>query len=112
MSKKAILAILDGWGIGTDSKVSAIDQANTPFIDSCYKNFPHTTLEASGIAVGLPFGQMGNSEVGHMNLGAGRVVYQNLVKLNIAVENATLGKENVITAAFDYALKNKKNIHL
>ena len=111
MSKKAILAILDGWGIGTDSKVSAIDQANTPFIDSCYKNFPHTTLEASGIAVGLPFGQMGNSEVGHMNLGAGRVVYQNLVKLNIAVENATLGKENVITAAFDYALKNNKNIH-
>ena len=111
MSKKAILAILDGWGIGTDSKVSAIDQANTPFIDSCYQNFPHTTLEASGIAVGLPFGQMGNSEVGHMNLGAGRVVYQNLVKLNIAVENATLGKENVITAAFDYALKNKKNIH-
>ena len=111
MSKKAILAILDGWGIGTDSKVSAIDQANTPFIDSCYKNFPHTTLEASGIAVGLPFGQMGNSEVGHMNLGAGRVVYQNLVKLNIAVENATLGKESVITAAFDYALKNKKNIH-
>ena len=108
MSKKAILAILDGWGIGTDSKVSAIDQANTPFIDSCYKNFPHTTLEASGIAVGLPFGQMGNSEVGHMNLGAGRVVYQNLVKLNIAVENATLGKENVITAAFDYALKLAK----
>lgn len=111
MSKKAILAILDGWGIGTDSKVSAIDQANTPFIDSCYKNFPHTTLEASGIAVGLPFGQMGNSEVGHMNLGAGRVVYQNLVKLNIAVENATLGKENVITAAFDYAVQNKKNVH-
>ena len=111
MSKKAILAILDGWGLGTDSKVSAIDQANTPFIDSCYRNFPHTTLEASGIAVGLPFGQMGNSEVGHMNLGAGRVVYQNLVKLNMAVENATLGKENVITAAFEYALANKKNVH-
>ena len=111
MSKKAILAILDGWGLGTDSKVSAIDQANTPFIDSCYRNFPHTTLEASGIAVGLPFGQMGNSEVGHMNLGAGRVVYQNLVKLNMAVENASLGKENVITAAFEYALTNKKNVH-
>jgi 2,3-bisphosphoglycerate-independent phosphoglycerate mutase len=111
MSKKAILAILDGWGLGTDSKVSAIDQANTPFIDSCYKNFPHTTLEASGIAVGLPFGQMGNSEVGHMNLGAGRVVYQNLVKLNLAVENATLGKENAITEAFEYALKNKKKVH-
>ncbi|WP_226064785.1 2,3-bisphosphoglycerate-independent phosphoglycerate mutase [Kaistella polysaccharea] len=111
MSKKAILAILDGWGLGTDPEVSAIAQANTPFIDSCYKNFPHTTLEASGIAVGLPFGQMGNSEVGHMNLGAGRVVYQNLVKLNMAVENATLGKENVITRAFEYALENKKQVH-
>ena len=111
MSKKAILAILDGWGLGTDSKVSAIAQANTPFIDSCYQNFPNTTLEASGTAVGLPFGQMGNSEVGHMNLGAGRVVYQNLVKLNMAVENATLGKENVITEAFNYALTHKKNIH-
>lgn len=111
MSKKAILAILDGWGLGTDPKVSAIAQANTPFMDSCFQNYPHTTLEASGIAVGLPFGQMGNSEVGHMNLGAGRVVYQNLVKLNMAVENATLGKENAITAAFDYALKNKKKVH-
>ena len=111
MSKKAILAILDGWGIGTDPKVSAIAQPSTPFIYSCYEKFPHTTLEASGIAVGLPFGQMGNSEVGHMNLGAGRVVYQNLVKLNMAVENATLGKENVITKAFDYALKNNKKIH-
>ena len=111
MSKKAILAILDGWGLGTDSTVSAIAQASTPFINSCYENFPNTTLEASGIAVGLPFGQMGNSEVGHMNLGAGRVVYQNLVKLNMAVENATLGKENVITKAFEYALKNKKKVH-
>jgi len=111
MSKKAILAILDGWGLGTDPKVSAIAQANTPFIDSCYQKFPHTTLEASGIAVGLPFGQMGNSEVGHMNLGAGRVVYQNLVKLNMAVENATLGKENVITRAFEYAAEHKKQVH-
>lgn len=75
MSKKAILAILDGWGMGTNPKVSAIDQANTPFIDSCYHKFPHTQLQASGLAVGLPDGQMGNSEVGHMNLGAGRVVY-------------------------------------
>ena len=111
MSKKAILAILDGWGIGLDPKVSAIAQANTPFIDSCLQKFPHTTLEASGIAVGLPFGQMGNSEVGHMNLGAGRVVYQNLVKLNLAVENATLGKENVITQAFQYAAEHKKKVH-
>ena len=111
MSKKAILAILDGWGIGLNPEVSAIAQANTPFIDSCYKKFPNTTLEASGIAVGLPFGQMGNSEVGHMNLGAGRVVYQNLVKLNMAVENATLGKENVITQAFEYASKTNKKVH-
>ncbi len=111
MSKKAILAILDGWGLGTDPKISAISQANTPFIDSCFQKFPHTTLEASGIAVGLPAGQMGNSEVGHMNLGAGRVVYQNLVKLNMAVENGTLGKESVITDAFEYAVKNNKKIH-
>ena len=111
MSKKAILAILDGWGLGLDPAVSAIAQANTPFIDSCYKNFPNTTLEASGIAVGLPFGQMGNSEVGHMNLGAGRVVYQNLVKLNMAVENATLGKENAITKAFEYAKEHCKKVH-
>ena len=90
--KKAILAILDGWGLGTNPNVSAIDKANTPFIDSCYQKFPHTTLEASGLAVGLPAGQMGNSEVGHMNTGAGRVVYQNPVKLNMAVENGTLGQ--------------------
>lgn len=111
MSKKAILAILDGWGMGTNPKVSAIDQAETPFMDSCFKNFPHTQLEASGLAVGLPAGQMGNSEVGHMNLGAGRVVYQNLVKLNMAVENATLGKENAITQAFEYAKLNNKKVH-
>lgn len=111
MSKKAILAILDGWGIGTDPQVSAIAQAKTPFMDSCFQNFPHTTLEASGLAVGLPAGQMGNSEVGHMNLGAGRVVFQNLVKLNMAVENGSLGKEKIIQEAFEYALKNKRKIH-
>ncbi|MCW3162212.1 2,3-bisphosphoglycerate-independent phosphoglycerate mutase [Chryseobacterium oryctis] len=111
MSKKAILAILDGWGLGTNPNVSAIDKANTPFIDSCYKKFPHTTLEASGLAVGLPAGQMGNSEVGHMNLGAGRVVYQNLVKLNMAVENGTLGQEKVIQNAFEYAKNENKKIH-
>ncbi|NIF06039.1 2,3-bisphosphoglycerate-independent phosphoglycerate mutase [Chryseobacterium sp. Tr-659] len=111
MSKKAILAILDGWGLGTNPDVSAIDKANTPFIDSCYKKFPHTTLEASGLAVGLPEGQMGNSEVGHMNLGAGRVVYQNLVKLNMAVETGTLGQEKVIQDAFEYAKKENKKIH-
>lgn len=111
MSKKAILAILDGWGLGTNPDVSAIDKANTPFIDSCFKQFPHTTLEASGLAVGLPEGQMGNSEVGHMNLGAGRVVYQNLVKLNMAVENGTLGQEKVIQDAFEYAKNENKKVH-
>ncbi len=111
MSKKAILAILDGWGIGLNDKVSALAQANTPFIDSALKNFPNTTLEASGLAVGLPAGQMGNSEVGHMNLGAGRVVYQNLVKLNMAVENGSLGKEQVIQEAFEYAKANNKKVH-
>ncbi|MEJ8590426.1 2,3-bisphosphoglycerate-independent phosphoglycerate mutase [Riemerella anatipestifer] len=111
MSKKVLLAILDGWGLGTDDKVSAIAQAHTPFMDSCYSKFPNTTLEASGLAVGLPDGQMGNSEVGHMNLGAGRVVYQNLVKLNMAVENKTLGQEKVILEAFNYAKENGKKVH-
>ncbi|MCU7541925.1 2,3-bisphosphoglycerate-independent phosphoglycerate mutase [Riemerella anatipestifer] len=111
MSKKVLLAILDGWGLGTDDKVSAIAQAHTPFMDSCYSKFPNTTLEASGLAVGLPDGQMGNSEVGHMNLGAGRVVYQNLVKLNMAVENKTLGQEKAILEAFNYAKENGKKVH-
>jgi 2,3-bisphosphoglycerate-independent phosphoglycerate mutase len=111
MSKKAILAILDGWGLGTNPEVSALDKANTPFIDSCYQKFPHTTLEASGLAVGLPLGQMGNSEVGHMNLGAGRVVYQNLVKLNMAVENGTLGQQQIIQDAFEYAKRENKKLH-
>lgn len=111
MSKKAILAILDGWGLGTDPNVSAIAQAETPFMDSCFQNFPNATLEASGLAVGLPAGQMGNSEVGHMNLGAGRVVYQNLVKLNMAVENNTLGLEPAIQNAFLYAKMERKKVH-
>ncbi|HFK5596925.1 TPA: 2,3-bisphosphoglycerate-independent phosphoglycerate mutase [Elizabethkingia anophelis] len=111
MSKKAILAILDGWGLGLDPKVSAIAQANTPFIDSCLQKYPHSKLEASGLVVGLPAGQMGNSEVGHMNLGAGRVIFQNLVKLNMAVENKTLGNEPEILAAFKYAKDNHKKIH-
>lgn len=111
MSKKAILAILDGWGLGLNPEVSALAKANTPFIDSCLEKFPNTKLEASGTAVGLPEGQMGNSEVGHMNLGAGRVVYQNLVKLNMAVKDHTLGKEKVILDAFKYAQENSKKVH-
>ena len=87
-----MLMILDGWGIATDKEVSAVDAAATPFIDSLYEKYSHSTLEASGIAVGLPKGQMGNSEVGHMNIGAGRVVYQNLVKKNISKKNGIVGK--------------------
>ncbi|MBQ0147725.1 MAG: 2,3-bisphosphoglycerate-independent phosphoglycerate mutase [Flavobacteriaceae bacterium] len=111
MNNKAILMILDGWGIGTNPSVSAIEQANTPFINSCYQLFSHSTLDTFGSAVGLPDGQMGNSEVGHMNLGAGRVIFQNLVRINMAVENGTFIEEPILKDAFDYAIRNNKNIH-
>lgn len=94
-----------------DPKVSAIDNANTPFIDSLYTKFPHASLRTDGLNVGLPEGQMGNSEVGHMNLGAGRIVYQDLVKINLAVENKTLQKEKVLIDAFNYAKENNKAVH-
>ena len=103
--------ILDGWGTSPDPKVSAIDHANTPFIDALYKNFPNAALRTDGLHVGLPEGQMGNSEVGHMNLGAGRIVYQDLAKINLAVENNTLEKEQVLIDAFKYAKDNNKNVH-
>ncbi|MCK5815662.1 MAG: 2,3-bisphosphoglycerate-independent phosphoglycerate mutase [Flavobacteriaceae bacterium] len=111
MNKKVILMILDGWGTSPDPKVSAIDHANTPFIDALYKNFPNAALRTDGLHVGLPEGQMGNSEVGHMNLGAGRIVYQDLAKINLAVENNTLEKEQVLIDAFKYAKDNNKNVH-
>ncbi len=103
--------ILDGWGKSPNPKVSAVDQANTPFIDSLYTKYSHTLLRTDGLNVGLPEGQMGNSEVGHMNLGAGRIVYQDLAKINIAVENETLGDAPVLTEAFTYARENNKKIH-
>lgn len=103
--------ILDGWGLSPDPKVSAIDNANTPFIDSLYQNYPHATLRTDGLNVGLPEGQMGNSEVGHMNLGAGRIVYQDLAKINLAVKNHTLSKEKVLLYAFEYAKANNKSVH-
>lgn len=111
MNKKVILMILDGWGNSPDPKVSAIDHANTPFIDSLYKKYPFATLRTDGLHVGLPEGQMGNSEVGHMNLGAGRIVYQDLVKVNLAVENKTLNTEKVLVDAFNYAKVNNKDVH-
>lgn len=111
MDKKVILMILDGWGKSPDPKVSAIDNANTPFIDSLYTKYPNAQLRTDGLNVGLPEGQMGNSEVGHMNLGAGRIVYQDLVKINLAVENKTLDQEPVLKAAFNYAKTNNKPVH-
>ena len=111
MKKKVVLMILDGWGIATNPKVSAIDAAKTPFISSLYHQYPHSKLEASGLAVGLPEGQMGNSEVGHMNLGAGRVVYQNLVRINKAVKENTLGQEPELAKAFAFAKDQKKAVH-
>jgi len=112
MNKKVILMILDGWGKSPDPKVSAIDHANTSFIDNLYKNYPSASLRTDGLHVGLPEGQMGNSEVGHMNLGAGRIVYQDLVKINLAVQNKTLHTESVLVDAFNYAKTNNKNVHL
>ena len=112
MNKKVILMILDGWGKSPDPKVSAIDNAQTPFIDSLYTKYPNASLRTDGLHVGLPEGQMGNSEVGHMNLGAGRIVYQDLVKINLAVKNQTLREEAVLKNAFEYAKSNNKNVHL
>ena len=111
MNKKVILMILDGWGKSPDPKVSAIDNANVPFINSLYKNYPNAQLRTDGLNVGLPEGQMGNSEVGHMNLGAGRIVYQDLAKINLAVAHQTLAKEQVLVDAFTYAKENNKKVH-
>ncbi len=111
MNKKVLLMILDGWGLGTNPEVSAIAKADTRFVDSLYKKYPNSKLEASGLAVGLPKGQMGNSEVGHMNIGAGRVVYQDLVKVNRAFEQKTINSNPVINNAFDYAKSSNKKIH-
>jgi len=112
MNKKVILMILDGWGITQDPKVSAIFNAKTSYIDNLYNLYPNASLRTDGEHVGLPEGQMGNSEVGHMNLGAGRIVYQNLVRINMAVKNKTLGQEKVLLDALTYAKENNKNIHL
>ena len=97
-----MLIILDGWGLGPDPAVSAVAQAHTPYFDSLWATRPHSRLEASGEAVGLPDGQMGNSEVGHMNLGAGRVVYQDLVRVNVAIRTGELARNPALTEALAY----------
>lgn len=111
MNKKVILIILDGWGKSPDPKVSAIAKANTEFIDSLYRTYPNSDLLTDGMNVGLPEGQMGNSEVGHMNLGAGRIVYQDLAKINMAVAEDKLKDEAVLKEAFSYAKENNKKVH-
>lgn len=111
MNKKVILVILDGWGLGPNPEVSAIAQAHTPFMDSLYLKYPNATLRTDGLHVGLPEGQMGNSEVGHMNLGAGRIVYQDLAKINLAVEKGTLANEEVLQKAFQVAKDTHKKLH-
>jgi 2,3-bisphosphoglycerate-independent phosphoglycerate mutase len=111
MNKKVILMILDGWGKSPDPKVSAIDNANVPFIKGLYTQYPNAQLRTDGLNVGLPEGQMGNSEVGHMNLGAGRIVYQDLAKINLAVAQKTMSQEQPLIDAFNYAKTNNKAVH-
>ncbi len=112
MAKKALLVILDGWGIGNKGKGDVIFNTPTPYIDSLWKNYPCSQLEASGENVGLPDGQMGNSEVGHLNIGAGRIVYQDLVKINRACADGSILKNKEIINAYEYAVKNGKDVHL
>lgn len=114
MNKKVILAILDGWGLPKQGEEwrSAIEKANVPYFRYLAKTYPNSKLQASGQAVGLPEGQMGNSEVGHMNLGAGRIVFQELEKINMAVRNGNLAAEPTVLAAIDYTEKSKKDVHL
>ncbi|MBQ8674499.1 MAG: 2,3-bisphosphoglycerate-independent phosphoglycerate mutase [Bacteroides sp.] len=111
MSKKALLMILDGWGIGDQGKDDVIFNTPTPYWDSLLANYPHSELQASGENVGLPQGQMGNSEVGHLNIGAGRIVYQDLVKINRACADGSIAKNPQVVEAFSYAKENGKSVH-
>ena len=111
-NKKGILIIMDGWGIGNNIQSDAIKAAKTPFVDSLYDQYPNSTLVTSGRAVGLPEGQMGNSEVGHLNLGAGRVVYQELERINVAIETGEFAKNETLLASINFAKKNNKPLHL
>ena len=111
-AKKALLIVLDGWGIGDRSKGDVIAQTTTPYIDHLYANYPYSQLQASGAFVGLPDGQMGNSETGHLNLGAGRVVYQDLVRINRACADNSIMENPEVKSAFGYAKANGKSVHL
>src|SRR5690554_5983106 len=110
--KKVGLIILDGWGIGDKSQSDAIYNANTPVMDGLLKEYPNATLLTSGQNVGLPNGQMGNSEVGHLNIGAGRIVYQELQRINQAIENNSLKDNKVLNEAFQKAIDTHRPLHL
>lgn len=110
--KKVILVIMDGWGLGKVAASDAIQHSNVPFVTSLYKKYPHTTLVTCGEAVGLPEGQMGNSEVGHLNLGAGRIIYQELQRINVAIRDGEFQKNPVLLAAIRSAKANGKALHL
>ena len=110
--KKVILVIMDGWGLGRVKSSDAIQNAKTPFVSSLYKKYPNTTLTTCGEAVGLPEGQMGNSEVGHLNLGAGRIVYQELQRINVAIRDGSFQKNKTLLESIHYAKNNNKALHL
>lgn len=111
-NKKAILLIMDGWGLGKVKSSDAIQNANTPFVSSLYAQYPNTTLVTCGEDVGLPEGQMGNSEVGHLNLGAGRIVYQELQRINVAIRNGSFAENPYLLKAVRTAKTNDKSLHL
>ena len=102
-NKKIILVIMDGWGLGKIASSDAIQHAKTPFVSSLYSKYPHTTLVTCGEDVGLPHGQMGNSEVGHLNLGAGRIVYQELQRINVAIKTGEFAANKTLLNAINYA---------
>ena len=110
--KKVILIIMDGWGLGKNKNSDAIQHANTPFVSSLYAKYPNTTLVTCGEDVGLPQGQMGNSEVGHLNLGAGRIVYQELQRIHVAIKTGEFANNQVLKNAIQYAKQNNKPLHL
>lgn len=111
-AKKVILIIMDGWGLGQVADSDAIQQANAPFVKSLYGKYPHTTLITCGEEVGLPEGQMGNSEVGHLNLGAGRIVYQELQRIHVAIRDQSFFNNPALLGSIDYAIREKKALHL
>src|SRR6187397_896066 len=111
-AKKVLLIIMDGWGLGKVASADAIQNAKTPFVSSLYSKYPNTTLVTCGEAVGLPDGQMGNSEVGHLYLGAGRIVYQELQRINVAIRDGSFVKNEMLLTSIRRAKQSNKPLHL